>query len=117
MQKLIDSWRRKARDITRQIKLIPFCTTTDLEASRDTYLHCARELAKINTFKFAVGDEVTVIESGFTGTITFRAEYMEQGKLTRDYEILGMSDHYEHELQYHRPNQGQTRSRPSRRAK
>lgn len=108
---LIKSWHAEASRINKAIR-------ADKAAGRDTstlkliqrvYQRCAKELASADTFKFCVGDEVTVIESGFVGVVTGRTEHFEGKKFSRVYSLLNMFLHYEDELQHHRSDSGQAR--------
>ena len=110
MQKLIDSWRKQAKLYAKSAKYVGGSSFVIVAKHLRS---CAKQLSKVNTFKFCVGDEVTYGTKRLI--ILSRHERSTDGKLTRIYECSDTLPYDEHELHYHRNHPRQARKNPKHR--
>ncbi len=93
MQKLIDSWRKQAKLYAKSAKYVGGSSFVIVAKHLRS---CAKQLSKVNTFKFCVGDKVLFGASPRTieGYMLVKSDTMHQ------YLLSGYGWVYENQLSY-----------------
>jgi hypothetical protein len=90
MNHLIKSWYAEANRLKKSIlaakKAGDFQSKSTYIRMQEIWLRCAKDLNRVDSFKFAIGDTVTAIEAGYTGKVTSRIECLtDDSTIIREY--------------------------------